>query len=126
VEFALVLPLLLLLTLAAVDFGRVVYAYLVVSNAARCGAEYGAMHGFTSYTQSSWQAQVQAAETGEMQNLSGFAAANFQAAVSTTTDGDGLYQIAVTASYPFSTIVSWPGVPSAVQLSRQVVMRQIR
>ena len=126
VEFAIVLPLLLTLTFAAVDFGRVIHAYLIVSNAARCGAEYGSLHGFTSYSQASWQAQVLAAATAEMQNLPGYSAANCQTACTTTTDSDGLFQVTVTASYPFTTVVSWPGVPSAVQLSHQVVMRQIR
>jgi Flp pilus assembly protein TadG len=126
VEFAIVLPLILTLTFAAVDFGRVMHAYLVVSNAARCGAEYGSMHGFTAYSQASWQTQVLAAAATEMQNLPGYSAANSQTTCTTTTDSDGLFQVTVTASYPFTTVVSWPGVPAAVQLSHQVVMRQIR
>jgi Flp pilus assembly protein TadG len=126
VEMALVLPLVLLLTFAAVDFGRVVNAYLVVSNAARCGAEYGSMHEFTAYTQSTWQAQVQSAMTAEMQGLQGYSAANLQSTITSTTDGNGLFVLSVTASYPFTTIVNWPGIPAQVQLSHQVTMRQIR
>ena len=84
------------------------------------------MHGFTTYTQSSWQAQVQAAASAEMQTLPRFDAANLQTSCATTTDSDGLYQISVTVSYPFTTVVNWPGLPSAVQLNRQVVMPQIR
>ena len=126
VEFAIVLPLILTLTFAAVDFGRVMHAYLVVSNAARCGAEYGSMHGFTAYSQASWQTQVLAAAATEMQNVPGYSAANSQTTCTTTTDSDGLFQVTVTASYPFTTVVNWPGIPSAVQLNHQVVMRQIR
>jgi hypothetical protein len=37
-EFALVLPLLVLLLMAIFDFGRLIYAYNTVSNAARAGA----------------------------------------------------------------------------------------
>jgi Flp pilus assembly protein TadG len=37
-EFAIVLPLLLLLFMGVVDFGRAIYAYNTVSNAARDGA----------------------------------------------------------------------------------------
>jgi len=44
VEFALVLPVLLLLFLAAVDLGRLFYAYVGVENAAREGAAYGMSH----------------------------------------------------------------------------------
>src|SRR5258708_3931374 len=89
VEMALVLPLILLLAFAVADFGRVVHAYLVVSNAARCGAEYGSMHEFTAYTRSSWQAQIRSVIEGEMSGLQGFSATNLQSTCTTTTDGDG-------------------------------------
>jgi Flp pilus assembly protein TadG len=42
VEFALVLPILLLLLAAAIDLGRLFYAYVAVENAAKEGAFYGA------------------------------------------------------------------------------------
>jgi hypothetical protein len=40
VEFAMVIPLLLLLLMGAVDFGRAFYTYIVITNAAREGARY--------------------------------------------------------------------------------------
>jgi Flp pilus assembly protein TadG len=42
VEFALVLPILLLLLAATIDFGRLFYTYVAVDNAAKEGALYGA------------------------------------------------------------------------------------
>ena len=42
VEFALVLPILLLLTLTALDFGRVYLGYINLQNMARIGANYAA------------------------------------------------------------------------------------
>ena len=44
VEFALLLPILLLLAVMLVDLGRAVYSYSVVFNAAREGARYGIIH----------------------------------------------------------------------------------
>lgn len=44
VEFALVLPLLLLLVFGAVDLGRLFHAYITISNAAREGARYGIIY----------------------------------------------------------------------------------
>jgi hypothetical protein len=41
VEFALILPLFLLIIMMIFDFGRAVYYYSVVHNAAREGARYG-------------------------------------------------------------------------------------
>lgn len=41
VEFALILPILLLIFMGILDFGRLIYAYNSVSNAAREGARLG-------------------------------------------------------------------------------------
>lgn len=45
VEFALVLPVLLLLLMGIVDFGRVLSSYLVVSQTARDGVRYASVGG---------------------------------------------------------------------------------
>jgi TadE-like protein len=44
VEFALILPVMLLLLAGAIDLGRAFYAYVAVENAAKEGALYGARH----------------------------------------------------------------------------------
>jgi len=44
VEFALILPLFMLLVLGIFDFGRAIYASSALHNAAREGARYGAVH----------------------------------------------------------------------------------
>lgn len=45
VEFALVIPIMLLFLLGIVDLGRGIYIYSVVSNVAREGARYAIVHG---------------------------------------------------------------------------------
>jgi Flp pilus assembly protein TadG len=47
-EVALMLPLLLLLTLGVIELGRYTYISILVDNAARAGAAYGAQSGGTS------------------------------------------------------------------------------
>lgn len=44
VELALVLPVLLLIVLVAIDFGRAFFGYVVLTNASRIGANYAASH----------------------------------------------------------------------------------
>ncbi|MDP9265334.1 MAG: pilus assembly protein [Chloroflexota bacterium] len=44
VEFALIVPLLLLLIIVILDLGRAVNAYVTVSNASREGARYASVH----------------------------------------------------------------------------------
>ena len=126
VEFALVLPVVMLFALACADFGRVVHAYVVVSNAARCGAEFGGMHKFTDFTQPHWEAELRTQVEAEMQTLSGFEVGNLESTVTTSEDSDGLAEVTVTVRYPFRTAVTWPGVPTQVDLNHRVVMRQIR
>lgn len=119
-------PLLLLFAFATVDFGRVMHAFVTVSNAARCGAAYGAMHKYTDYTRDFWEAEVREAIEQEMAGLAGFDSEKLEATLTTTTDGDDLFRVEVDVTYPFETVVSWPGVPGEVMLRRQVEMRQIR
>jgi Flp pilus assembly protein TadG len=45
VEFALVVPIFLLLMFAIIDFGRYVYYVQILNNAAREGARYAIVHG---------------------------------------------------------------------------------
>ncbi len=44
VEFALIVPVLLLLVIVILDLGRAVNAYVTVSNASREGARYASVH----------------------------------------------------------------------------------
>jgi Flp pilus assembly protein TadG len=126
VEMALICPLVLMFAFATTDFGRVMAAYLVVCNAARVGADYGSMNGYTSYTQASWQAAIRQAVNQEMQGLSGYQSSQLQLSITPTPDPDGLYHVVVEVSYPFTTVVNWPGVPSSVLLDHSVTARRIR
>lgn len=54
VEFALVLPIFLILVLGIVDFGWALKSYITITNAAREGARYGV----TCHTNAQIQAQV--------------------------------------------------------------------
>jgi len=44
VEFAVILPLLVLLLVMAIDFGRVFFGWVALQNAARIGSDYAATH----------------------------------------------------------------------------------
>ena len=125
-EFAIALPLVLLLALACADFGRVAHYHEVVCNAARTGAESGASHKFTSFTKSSWQDGIRNAVLSEMQNIPSFNAGDLAYNLSTTVDSDDLATINVSVTYPFRTMVSWPGLPSQILLHKTVQFRQFR
>ncbi len=50
VEFALVLPVFLLMVFGIIDLGRVIWAYDNLANAAREGARYASVHGGSELT----------------------------------------------------------------------------
>jgi Flp pilus assembly protein TadG len=141
---AAVLPLLLTIVLACVDFGRFAYTYIAVSNAAREGAAFAARTSWTSATDSVWQLNLRAAVVGELgcgETGSRFSASNVTITIPTqttipsgkttitspvTTDADKTKRVGVRVGYPFSTMVSWPGIPGHVTLARTVEMRVYR
>lgn len=57
-EFALVAPILLLIVLLAIDFGRLFFAYVAITNAARVGANYAAVHPDDTYPNATYTALV--------------------------------------------------------------------
>jgi Flp pilus assembly protein TadG len=125
-EFAIVLPMLMLLALGGADFGRIASYSEIVSNAARTGAEVGGTRRFTAQTRAAWETKVQQAVVEEMQNVPSFDAARLQSSVSTTTDSDGVVRVIVDVSYPFNTVVNWPVLPHEVKLHEHVHYRQFR
>ena len=68
VEFALIVPVMLLLLVIAIDFGRLFFSYIQISNAAREGAAYGAhaptnLVEITNKARQETNAQAQAGES---------------------------------------------------------------
>jgi Flp pilus assembly protein TadG len=126
VELALTLPLLLLLAFGCVELGRAVAIYTMVSCAARAGAEYGATHGYTSYTYSSWQSQVTQQVQNSAQGNQSFNSSQLSVIVDTTPEAGGFDLTTVTANYQFAMISQWPGLPTQFTISHSVGMRRYR
>ena len=125
-ELALMLPLLMTLALGAADFSRIAHDYIIVSNASRVGAQYGATHRFTDYTRSAWETQLRAAIAVEMDLVSDFDPDKLQVDINVAPDAYGLVRITVDIEYPFTPVVSWPALPQSVQLWRRTSMREIQ
>lgn len=127
VEFAIVLPLLVLLVFGCVDMGRSIGAYVIVSNAARVGAEYGATHGYSALTYASWQNQVMTNATQEMQGTGGsFDPNRLTITVTATPTTGNLYRVTVLASYRFDMLTSVPGLPTQFVVTHSVTMDRFR
>jgi Flp pilus assembly protein TadG len=125
-ELALILPVLVTLVMGGVDFGRFAYNYIAVQNAARAGAAYGTMNSYVASGQTAWETGVQSAARDEMNQQTGYTSTNLTVQATTTIESNGLRRVQVDASYPFQTVVAWPGFPSTVTLRSVVQMRAVR
>ncbi|MEX2287980.1 MAG: TadE/TadG family type IV pilus assembly protein [Planctomycetaceae bacterium] len=125
-EFVLILPVLIGIALGCVDLGRGVFSYIALTNAVREGAMYGATTGFTDFTKASWETEIRSRVTEEMQNGNDYEAADLTTSVTTETDADDTVRLTVTGTYPFETIVDWPGLPHRIELRHQVSMQRFR
>lgn len=66
VEFALVLPIFLVLLFGLVDFGRAFHTWLLVTNAAREGARVGAVRGNTNDINTRINGSIGSLDTGAL------------------------------------------------------------
>jgi Flp pilus assembly protein TadG len=127
VEYAVSLPLLVALAFGCVDFGRCLYRYIAVTNAARAGAAVASVNSFTPDTYPAWEQMVRNAVVAELEGIRDFDEEELQIpAPVVTLDEDRLRRFKLEVSYPFETLVDWPFIPSQVRLKRSVEMPFIR
>jgi Flp pilus assembly protein TadG len=115
VELAILLPFLVFVFVAGVDFARVFYHCTTLTNCARNGALYGS----TDPTHAADTAGIQAAALADASNLSPAPGVTSAAG----TDADGHPCVQVTVTYTFRMLTNYAGIPSAIDLSRTVQMR---
>ena len=118
-EFALLAPILLILMLGVVDFGRVYFAYVSVTNGARNGAHFASQGTGAAVDIDG----IRAAAIGETSDLLNTSETNPDVSVVTGTDSQGRLYADVTMSYTFSSIFPWPGLPSSIDVDRTVRSR---
>lgn len=126
-EFALILPVLLLIALACVDFGRFAYHHIAMTNATRAGAEYGIMHPYLSSGTGAWQTAIESTARAELSNQTDCTPSNLSTTTTVTIESNGRRRIRVVGTYAsFNTLVSWPGIPSSTDLTATVEIWAIR
>jgi Flp pilus assembly protein TadG len=133
IEFAFVVSFLCLLAVGVVDFGMGLWEQMQVGNAARAGAEYAAANGWTSNSPGNIETEATSA-TG-LSSISATASEscgcpNASTGITSATCGSscasggtaGTY-VTVTASATYSTIITYPGIPSSFSLSSTATVR---
>lgn len=133
VELALALPVLILLLLAAADFGRLFYTWIAVNSAARAGAQYGSQ----TLTNAADSNGMKLAATIDGSNIPGLTATASQCTCVTTgtsvpacsgsnyncTNAPKATYVEVDTQATFRTIVSYPGIPSSVTVKGTAIMQ---
>ena len=114
-EFALISPTLLMLTVLCLDFGRIPFYYIGVTNAARAGAGYAAAnpYPYDATAQATWLTNAQSAVTAELASNSWYTAnttyLTYNVTVPTTNQlkTGGYWPATVTVNYTFHPFIKW-------------------
>ena len=120
IEFAIIVPVLLFMMIAVVDFGMAIYSNMQVQNAAQAGAQYAIAHGFNANSIS--QAVTSATNLPGITVSAGptkFCGCPSSAGVTNTACNSicsggatpGTY-VTVSAQGSYTTIVPYPMIPS--------------
>jgi Flp pilus assembly protein TadG len=131
VELAVVLPLLILLAIGVMDYGRVFFTSITVANAARAGAEWGAQNQANSVKTSDLEnfAKLDGAEAGTLVVTSSrtckCGGTDFPCATTPSCAGYGVPRvyIAVTVTKDVALLIKYPGLPTTVTIARTATFR---
>lgn len=131
IEMAIVLPFLILLLLGAADFARLYNAKIKIDAASRAGVHYGSrlLANATDHAGMVAVAQTDAALVGMTASATDFCYCNGQppavvcASSCSPPDTQPQRYVEVVTGYTFHTTVSYPGIPSPVNLTATSRMR---
>jgi len=129
IELIIVMPVLALFVLGAAEFGRVYYAAITVSNAARAGAQFGASEGqSTNFAGMTAAAQNEAADLGAISSFPSQFCRCPDGSVPSCTGtcaGYGAPEVFVkdSVTYTVTFIFKYPGLPSSVTVQRTATFR---
>jgi Flp pilus assembly protein TadG len=150
VELAVMLPVLLLLALGVIEMGRFAYVAILVGNAARAGAAYGAQ-STAQASQPTGTYSIEAAADNDFQSNgqavsklavtstfscgcdnggtispspSGTNAFCFVVGATSCAGGGHFVEVvSVTATGTFTSLFNYPGIPSSITVTRLSQMR---
>lgn len=128
VEFAILLPVLVVLLIGLIEVGRYTHFAILAANAARAGAAYGAQSnqkaddtpGMTSAAKLDGQSLTQwTVSANHFCSVNGSALG----ACSNPPASGTIYYVSVQVNGTFPSLLNFPGIPTNVRVSGTSVMR---
>ena len=139
VETALLMPMLLVVLMAIIDFGWMAYNYIELANAANAGVHYAAQSTTTAAQTSSIQAAMNSDATNVTPispvvsmvcQCSDSTARNSDNSVPSCAKYDGcvaparlIDTVTVTATKTVSSLMKWPGIPNSLTMHSSASMQ---
>jgi Flp pilus assembly protein TadG len=130
VELVVVFPVVLLLLVGVIDYGRVFYTSVTVANAARAGADWGQFevgHQIATDTIKA-RAQLDGNDAGTLTLAArrfcecGIGGANASCSICAGGAAPDVY-VEVTATKSVSMFLPYPGLPNTISVSRTATFR---
>jgi Flp pilus assembly protein TadG len=117
VEMVLILPMLSFVLVASADFSRAFHDFVTITDSARNGSLYASQN--PTLSSAAYQSGITNAATIDAGGM------KTTPTVSTASGnlGAGNSYVDVTVSNPFSTLTTYPGVPSPITITRKIRMR---
>lgn len=122
VEFVLVLPILLILTLAIAELSILLYDKAVITNAAREGARFGIVSQPTRYTLDDIRPVVEAYCNNNLITFGGATNVNVAADYTAQTFGNPL-KVTVTYNFQFLALPNFIGTNGGITLKSESIMK---
>lgn len=124
IEFAIVLPLFLVLVFGIIEFGVIMYDKAVITNASREGARFGILFTDKDTTDAGIATKVnEFLSATNLISLGGGATHTITSLPATRPRGTPL-SVTITYPYDFLVIPSFiPGIPQTLSLSATTIMR---
>lgn len=132
VEFAILVPALMMLLIGLIEMGRFAYYSIIVANAARAGAQYGAQNLVTAADSTG----MKQAALNDGQNISGLTVptppsyscqcADGTASTCEATDCSSSHRLTyvqVDTRGTYSSLFNYPGLPSTFTVNSQAIMQ---
>jgi len=118
VETALMLPIIAIMLVGTLDAARLLLATVALTSGVLAGSQYGAL----SSTYAVDTSGIASAVRNETTPIGG-TSTNPTVTSSTGTDGNSETYVTVSATYSWSSLFAYPGLPRSISITRSAVMQ---